>query len=136
MKQEVIDYYQTQGYHVPDMIDRGKGAKWRVKPKQVEMACEYTYLQIKQGLEIARIDLARYTLNKAKQLRIGRYYKVNLGDPVLLDDLTAIHTLEDNLLAANEENLRLHHNVLCWQLGCGGLFMLTLAVLANMVIKI
>ena len=135
MRYEVIDYYQSQGYAIPDIIERGAtDPKWHVNQKQVESACEYVYLQIQKGVVVERIDLGRYTLNKARQLRIGNYYRVNLGDPVLLDDLTAIKTLENNLLQNNIDKADLRDRLYRWQFSFAMLLTLIISIILNMVL--
>ena len=133
MRFDAIDYYKNLGYHIPDMIDRGKGPRYKISKKQVESACEYVYLQLQNGLRVHRFDLARYTFNYAKMLRVGHYYKVNLGEPVLLDDLTAIKTLEGNLEKANIDNLMAGFRLFTWKLEFMLLSSCVIAVILNMV---
>jgi len=118
MRPEVIDYWNNLHLDIPNLIDRGKGYRWRVKKRQVEAACEFVYLQIhEEGLDPfdGHIKLPAYILNRARKIRMGHYYKVNLGDPVLLDDLTAIRTLEHNLLVANTALLTTLDKLFLWK---------------------
>ena len=133
MRFEAIDYYKERGYQIPDMIDRGKNPRYHVSQKQVESACEHIYLQLQNGLRVKKFDLGRYTLNYAKMLRVGHYYKVNLGDPVLLDDLTAIKTLESNLEKANIVNLDTGYKLFAWKLKFTLLSSGVIAAILNMV---
>jgi len=119
MRHEAIEYCNSIRLNIPALIDRGKEHKYRVNKRQVEAACEYLYLQVRDhGFDpfAPGLRLPVYVLNRAKKIRLGRYYKVNKGDPILLDDLTALTTLSRNLLNANTVNLDIKHKLFVWRL--------------------
>lgn len=104
MRYEVAEYYNSLRLSIPKLIELGRGHKYKVSKGQIEAACEYVYLQIhEKGFDTRRVKLAKYILNQATKIKHGNYYKINTGDPVLLDDITAIRSLEANLGAAHEE---------------------------------
>ena len=136
MRFEVLDYYNSLRLSIPVLIDCGKERRYRVTKDQVEAACEFVYLQIhEKGFDpfAPGLKLGPYILNRAKKIRMGHYYKVNLGDPVLLNDLTAIKTLENNLLQNNIDKANLRDRLYRWQFSFAMLLTLIVSVILNMV---
>ena len=112
MKKQIIEFYEKKKVQIPDMINK---RPTELLPTQVEEAAEIMYHQIKNGLKIKDISIARRVFQIAGQVNGKKYADENV---ILENSKKIIADIEytKDLMISNRDFWKIKHETILEQL--------------------